>query len=146
MEGTPCGKSLTRLFARVGEALLASLHDELNASGLSVGDWRLLKSLRGNETDTERRAPPSGPANTRAIRRMAQTGFVRRCAANADRLGHVRLTSRGQAVVRRLAVLEVQLERMTNEALGRRASRELKAKLARFIRSVETREKALSRR
>jgi MarR family transcriptional regulator, organic hydroperoxide resistance regulator len=139
-------KDLTGLFARVSDALLLPLNRELESSGLSVSDWHLLKSLRGDETgvDTiaERPARLPRPPIIRAIGRMVRSGLVRRCAPRADRcFSYAHLTRRGQGVVRRLAVLEARLERVANEALGTTASRELKDMLARFIRSVEKREK-----
>jgi DNA-binding MarR family transcriptional regulator len=146
MEATPCGKDLTGLFARVSDALLSPLHDQLKSSGLSIGDWRLLKSLHRDERGigdiAEHGTLLCRPPITRAIGRLARAGLVRRCVASADRcFSGVRLTKRGQGVLRRLAVLEARLERMAEEALGKTASAKLRTALAQFIRSIEKREK-----
>lgn len=150
MERTPRARDLTGLFARVSDALLSPLHRELESSGLSVSDWCLLKSLRGDERAALGDGVDAGllprPPTMRAIGRMARSGLVRRCATRVDRcFSYAHLTRRGQGVVRRLAVIEARLERIANEVLGTTASRELKDMLVRFIRSAEKRAKVRPR-
>jgi DNA-binding MarR family transcriptional regulator len=135
-------KSLSGLFARANDALLMRFQDHLKSHGLSIIDWRVLKTLLFEDgmrvIDVAERALSRQVTITQAVRRMERSGLVRRRIPSNDRRARrVYLTDRGRQVARRLHALERRHERAADRALGSAASRKLKTALLRFIQSIE---------
>jgi DNA-binding MarR family transcriptional regulator len=138
----PREKSLTGLFARANDALLMRFQDQLKSHGLSVIDWRVLKTLLVEDgkrvIDITEHALSRQVTITQAIGRLERSGLVRRRIPSDDRRARrVYLTERGRKVARRLQTLERRHERAADRALGGTASRKLRTAVYRFIRSIE---------
>lgn len=135
-------KSLSGLFARANGALLMRFRDQLKSQGLSIIDWRVLKTLLVADgmrvIDIAERALSRQVTITQAVGRLERSRLVRRRIPSDDRRARrVYLTERGRQIARRLQALERRHERAADRALGGTASRKLKAALLRFIRLVE---------
>ena len=142
MRATPRSESLTGLFARAEDALLMPFQAQLKSRGLSIVEWRVLKTLLAEDgmriIDLAERALSHQVTITQAIGRMERAGLVGRRVPSGDRRSRcVYLRERGRHVARQLATLERRHERAANSALGGAASRKLKNVLLRFIDTFE---------
>jgi DNA-binding MarR family transcriptional regulator len=142
MRATQHSESLTGLFARVEDALLMPFQAQLKSRGLTIVEWRVLKTLLAEDgmriIDLAERALSHQVTITHAIGRMERAGLVSRRVPRDDRRSRrVYLMERGRHVARQLATLERRYERAANSALGRAASRKLKNVLLRFIDTIE---------
>ena len=142
MRATPRSECLTGLFARAEDALLMPFQAQLKSRGLSIVEWRVLKTLLAEDgmriIDLAERALSHQVTITQAIGRMERAGLVvRRVPSDDRRSRRVYLRERGRRVARQLATLERGHERAANSALGGAASRKLINVLLRFIDAFE---------
>jgi len=142
MRATPRSESLTGLFARAEDALLMPFQAQLKSRGLSIVEWRVLKTLLAEDgmriTDLAERARSLQVTITQAIGRMERAGLVSRRVPSGDRRSRcVYLSGRGRRAARQLPTLARRDERAASRALGAPASRKLKKVLLRFIDSIE---------
>lgn len=98
---------LAYLLARASHLISSEFHGVVEASGLSLLEWRVMASLSGKPSlsvgELADIVLAKQPTVTKLVGRMAQVGWVRRCDAPHDkRQSLVSLTPAGQRKIKPL--------------------------------------------
>jgi DNA-binding MarR family transcriptional regulator len=111
------------LLAQASQLISAEFHAVVEASGLSVSEWRVLSTLAGSKSMSIGRlaqvATTKQPTITRLLDRMEAQGYVERMSHDTDRrITMVRITSSGHKIVSSLIARAELHERSVLETLG----------------------------
>jgi DNA-binding MarR family transcriptional regulator len=129
---------LAYLLARASHLISSEFHAVVEASGLSLLEWRVMASLSGKDalsvgelTDI---VLAKQPTVTKLVGRMAEAGWVKRVdAAHDKRQSLVSLTAAGQRKVKPLLAQAQAHEAQVVSALGKEQARQLKLMLESLI-------------
>ncbi|WP_427310736.1 MarR family winged helix-turn-helix transcriptional regulator [Cupriavidus sp. H39] len=129
---------LAYLLARASHLISGEFHREVEASGLSVQEWRVLATLADRPDCTigalAEITLTKQPTLTKLVDRMAQDGLVRRRASRTDRRqALISITPRGLALARPLLERAAQHERAVLDDFGVRQGAQLKETLRQLI-------------
>ena len=129
---------LAYLLARASHLISSEFHAVVEASGLSLMEWRVMASLSGKEFlsigELADIVLAKQPTVTKLVGRMQESGWVRRVDAPHDkRQSLVSLTAAGQRKVGPLLKQAKDHERSVMAGLGDVQMRELKKVLERLI-------------
>ena len=129
---------LAYLLARASHLISSEFHAVVEASGLSLMEWRVMASLSGKEALSINELADivlaKQPTVTKLVGRMQQTGWVLRSDAEHDkRQSLVRLTPVGRQKVRGLLRQAQQHEARVMADFGPGEAAQLKATLQRLI-------------
>lgn len=126
-----------------------ALEDTLRQFDLSMGEWRLLTTLRWagrpyrrSPGDLARKLDLSSGAMTNRLDRLERVGLVRRLPDPDDRRGiQVELTEEGLEVWKQSVVAQAEKESIIAAALGEKEMDQLNALLRRVMIELERRER-----
>ena len=129
---------LAYLLARASHLISGEFPREVEASGLSVQEWRVLATLADRPDCTVGALAEitltKQPTLTKLVDRMVQDGLVRRRAGKTDRRqALVSITPRGLALVQPLLERAAQHERAVLDDFGARQGALLKETLRQLI-------------
>jgi DNA-binding MarR family transcriptional regulator len=129
---------LAYLLARASHLISGEFHREVEASGLSVQEWRVLATLADRPDCTigmlAELTLTKQPTLTKLVDRMAVDGLVRRRAGKTDRRqALISITSRGLALAQPLLERAAQHERAMLDSFGTRQGALLKETLRTLI-------------
>jgi DNA-binding MarR family transcriptional regulator len=131
---------LAYLLARASHLISSEFHAVVEASGLSLMEWRVMASLSGKEAlsvgELADIVLAKQPTVTKLVGRMAEAGWVKRVDAPHDkRQSLVSLTAAGQRKVKPLLVQARGHEFEVTSALGADETQRLKSFLKNMIQS-----------
>jgi DNA-binding MarR family transcriptional regulator len=123
------------------------LDETLDQQGLSIGDWKVLNTLRWagkpyrrSAGELAKRADLTSGAMTSRLDQLEEEGLVRRLRDPEDRRGVlVELTEQGRKRHEEAFGVQAQKEALLGEALGERELEQLNALLRRVMLSLEER-------
>ncbi|RDK12056.1 MarR family winged helix-turn-helix transcriptional regulator [Cupriavidus lacunae] len=129
---------LAYLLARASHLISGEFHREVEASGLSVQEWRVLATLADRPDCTigvlAEITLTKQPTLTKLVDRMAVDGLVRRSAGKTDRrLALISITPRGLALAQPLLERAAQHERAVLNDFGMQQGTLLKETLRQLI-------------
>ena len=129
---------LAYLLARASHLISSEFHAVVEASGLSLMEWRVMASLSGKEAlsvgELADIVLAKQPTVTKLVGRMAEAGWVQRVDAPHDkRQSLVSLTSAGQRKVKPLLAQARAHEAQIMKDIGSEPVHELKQVLERLI-------------
>lgn len=129
---------LAYLLARASHLISSEFHTVVEASGLSLMEWRVMASLSGKEAlsvgELADIVLAKQPTVTKLVGRMAEAGWVQRIDAPHDkRQSLVSLTALGQRKVRPLLAQARQHEAQVMADIGSDQVDQLKKVLERMI-------------
>ena len=129
---------LAYLLARASHLISSEFHAVVEASGLSLMEWRVMASLSGKPNLSIQALADivlaKQPTVTKLVGRMQEAGWVRRCDAPHDRRQSlVSLTPAGRSKVRGLLQQARQHEQRVMADFGPQESDQLKQILQRLI-------------
>jgi DNA-binding MarR family transcriptional regulator len=129
---------LAYLLARASHLISGEFHTVVEASGLSLMEWRVMASLSGKSalsiSELADIVLAKQPTVTKLVGRMQQAGWVSRCDAEHDkRQSLVSLTAQGRQKVKPLLQQALVHERRVMSDLGTQQATELKAMLQQLI-------------
>ncbi len=129
---------LAYLLARASHLISGEFHREVEASGLSVQEWRVLATLADRADCTigmlAEITLTKQPTLTKLVDRMAVDGLVRRSAGKTDRrLALISITPRGLALAQPLLERAAQHERAVLNDFGTQQGALLKETLRQLI-------------
>lgn len=131
---------LAYLLARASHLISSEFHAVVEASGLSLLEWRVMASLSGKDAlsvgELSDIVLAKQPTVTKLVGRMAESGWVRRVDAPHDkRQSLVSLTAAGQRKVKPLLAQARAHEFVVTSALGADQTQRLKSVLKNIIQS-----------
>ena len=134
---------LAYLLARASHLISSEFHAVVEASGLSLMEWRVMASLSGKDAlsvgELADIVLAKQPTVTKLVGRMQEAGWVRRVDAAQDkRQSLVSLTPAGQRKVRPLLAKASAHEAGVVAELGEPATDQLKQVLMRLIAAHST--------
>ncbi len=129
---------LAYLLARASHRISSEFHEVVEASGLSLMEWRVMASLSGKDSlsvgDLAEIVLAKQPTVTKLVGRMQTQGWVTRCdAAHDKRQSLVSLTALGRRKVSPLLRQASQHEQRVMADFGPDEAAHLKAMLQRLI-------------
>lgn len=129
---------LPYLLARASFIISSEFHAQVEATGLTVSEWRILASLSGVKQRTVGELADivlaKQPTVTKMVLRMASNNLVTRTPCTQDkRQAWVSLTPAGQKLVRPLLKKAAQHEQKVLASLGKAQSASLKTTLQQLI-------------
>ena len=129
---------LAYLLARASHLISSEFHAVVEASGLSLMEWRVMASLSGKEAlsvgELADIVLAKQPTVTKLVGRMAEAGWVKRVDAPHDkRQSLVSLTSAGQRKVKPLLIQAQAHEARVSADIGQAEVTQLKHVLERLI-------------
>jgi DNA-binding MarR family transcriptional regulator len=129
---------LAYLLARASHLISGEFHREVEASGLSVQEWRVLATLADRPDCTigvlAEITLTKQPTLTKLVDRMASDGLVARCAGKTDRRqALISITPRGLALAQPLLARAIQHERAVLDGFGSQQGALLKETLRQLI-------------
>ncbi|MEK7347122.1 MAG: MarR family winged helix-turn-helix transcriptional regulator [Pseudomonadota bacterium] len=129
---------LAYLLARASHLISSEFHAVVEASGLSLLEWRVMATLSGKDSLSINELASSvlakQPTVTKLVGRMQEAGWVRRCdAAHDKRQSLVSLTPAGRRKVQPLLVQAKAHEAGVVAELGAARAEQLKRMLERLI-------------
>ncbi|EYS91239.1 MarR family transcriptional regulator [Cupriavidus sp. SK-4] len=129
---------LAYLLARASHLISGEFHREVEASGLSVQEWRVLATLADRPDCTigtlAEITLTKQPTLTKLVDRMAADGLVTRRAGQTDRRqALISITPRGLALAQPLLARAAQHERAVLDDFGPRQGALLKETLRQLI-------------
>ncbi len=129
---------LAYLLARASHRISGEFHEVVEASGLSLMEWRVMASLSGKPalsiSELADIVLAKQPTVTKLVGRMQQAGWVLRCDAPHDkRQSLVSLTAAGRRKVRPLLQQALGHEQRVMADIGPESAAQLKAILQRLI-------------
>lgn len=132
---------LPYLLARASFNISSEFHAQVEATGLSVSEWRILASLSGVKQRTVGELAAivlaKQPTVTKMVLRMASDHLVTRTPCTQDkRQAWVSLTPSGQKLVKPLLKKAAQHEQKILALLGKAQSASLKTTLQQLIVKV----------
>lgn len=131
---------LAYLLARASHRISSEFHDVVEASGLSLLEWRVMASLSGKDTlsvgELADIVLAKQPTVTKLVGRMAEAGWVQRCDAPLDkRQSLVSLTAAGRRKVKPLLLKARAHEAQVMSDIGSRQVAQLKHVLEHLIKT-----------
>jgi DNA-binding MarR family transcriptional regulator len=131
---------LAYLLARASHLISSEFHAVVEASGLSLMEWRVMASLSGKDAlsvgELADIVLAKQPTVTKLVGRMAEAGWVKRVDAPHDkRQSLVSLTAAGQRKVKPLLAQARGHEFEVTSALGADETQRLKSFLKNMIQS-----------
>ncbi|MFM8692936.1 MAG: MarR family winged helix-turn-helix transcriptional regulator [Limnohabitans sp.] len=134
---------LAYLLARASHLISSEFHAVVQASGLSLMEWRVMASLSGKEAlsigELADIVLAKQPTVTKLVGRMEEAGWIRRIDASHDkRQSLVSLTPVGQRKVKPLLVKARAHEMAVMTELGSEQADQLKQVLEQLIASHRT--------
>lgn len=134
---------LAYLLARASHLISSEFHAVVEASGLSLMEWRVMASLSGKPTlsigELADIVLSKQPTVTKLVGRMEVAGWVRRVdAAHDKRQSMVSLTATGRRKIEPLLAQARKHEAMVMAEFGADEGRHLKHMLERLIASHAT--------
>jgi DNA-binding MarR family transcriptional regulator len=129
---------LAYLLARASHLISSEFHTEVEASGLSLMEWRVMASLSGKEALSIQALADivlaKQPTVTKLVGRMQEAGWVlRRDGAQDRRQSLVSLTAAGGQKVKSLLRQAKRHEQHVTANLGSQETQQLKAVLLQLI-------------
>ena len=129
---------LAYLLARASHWISSEFHAVVEASGLSLMEWRVMASLSGKEAlsvgELADIVLAKQPTVTKLVGRMEEAGWVKRCDATHDkRQSLVSLTPAGRRKVKPLLALAQAHESQVTADIGAAEVAQLKRALERMI-------------
>ena len=129
---------LAYLLARASHLISSEFHAVVEASGLSLMEWRVMASLSGKDSLSIQELADivlaKQPTVTKLVGRMQEAGWVLRCdAAHDRRQSLVSLTAAGRDKVRGLLQKARQHEQRVMADFGPEQAEQLKATLQHLI-------------
>ncbi len=129
---------LAYLLARASHLISSEFHTEVEASGLSLMEWRVMASLSGKEALSIQVLADivlaKQPTVTKLVGRMPEAGWVLRRDADHDRRQSlVSLTAAGRQKIKKLLRQAKLHEQGVLAQLGPQAAGQLKTVLQRLI-------------
>lgn len=129
---------LAYLLARASHLISGEFHQVVEASGLTLMEWRVMASLSGKPalsiSELADIVLAKQPTVTKLVGRMQQAGWVVRCDAEHDkRQSLVSLTASGRQKVRPLLQQALLHEQRVMGDIGPEEEAQLKAILQRLI-------------
>jgi DNA-binding MarR family transcriptional regulator len=129
---------LAYLLARASHLISSEFHAVVEASGLSLMEWRVMASLSGKDSlsinELASIVLAKQPTVTKLVGRMQDAGWVQRCdAAHDKRQSLVSLTAAGRRKVQPLLKQAKAHEAQVVSALGSDPAHQLKLMLERLI-------------
>ncbi len=129
---------LAYLLARASHLISSEFHAVVEASGLSLMEWRVMASLSGKESLSINELADivlaKQPTVTKLVGRMQEAGWVTRGdAAHDKRQSLVRLTAAGRRKVQPLLLKAKAHEAQVVAQLGQAQAEQLKRVLERLI-------------
>jgi DNA-binding MarR family transcriptional regulator len=129
---------LAYLLARASHLISSEFHAVVEASGLSLMEWRVMASLSGKDSlsinELASIVLAKQPTVTKLVGRMQDAGWVQRCdAAHDKRQSLVSLTAAGRRKVQPLLKQAKAHEAQVVSALGSEPAHQLKLMLESLI-------------